>query len=164
LSVVLIHLPQWWIYQERMKADGYEGTTEQWLRRATLLSMVKDPLGYLTSVGLFAYRGMWFMQPSGLAGQIDPLTFYALSALSLLCLFGVFFGGLIAGNRILVAAFGLAAGVFIFHAALSHGLSRYNTPITPFVVIAAFWICVAVGSYLWRLREPAESSSQELAD
>jgi hypothetical protein len=164
LSVVLIHLPQWWIFQERMLAEGYDGTTEQWLRRATLLSMAKDPLGYLTSVGLFAYRGMWFMQPSGLASQIDPMTFYALSALSLLCLFGVFFGGLIAGNRDLVAAFGLAAGVFIFHAALSHGLPRYNTPITPFVVIAVLWICVAVGSSLLLLREPSESTKQELAD
>jgi hypothetical protein len=164
LSVVLIHLPQWGIFQERMKADGYEGTTEQWLRRATLLSMVKDPLGYLTSVGLFAYRGTWFMQPSGLAGRLDPLTFYALSALSLLCLFGVFFGGLIAGNKVLVAAFGLPVGAFIFHSALSHGLPRYNTPITPFVVIAVFWICVAVGSYLWRLRDPSESTKQELAD
>ena len=164
LSVVLIHLPQWGIFQERMKVDGYEGTTEQWLRRATLLSMVKDPLGYLTSVGLFAYRGTWFMQPSGLAGRLDPLTFYALSALSLLCLFGVFFGGLIAGNKVLVAAFGLPVGAFIFHSALSHGLPRYNTPITPFVVIAVFWICVAVGSYLWRLRDPSESTKQELAD
>ena len=83
--------------------------------------MVEDPLGYLTSVGLCPYRGMWFMQPSGLAGQLDPLTFYALSALSLLGLFSVFFGGLIAGNRVLVAAFGLAVGAFIFHSALSHG-------------------------------------------
>ena len=75
LSVVLIHLPQWGIFQERMQAEGYQGTTEQWLRRATLLSMVKDPLGYLRSVGLFAYRGMWFLQPSGLAGQLYPRPF-----------------------------------------------------------------------------------------
>ena len=164
LNVVLTHLPQWGIFDERMKAEGYEGTTEQWLRRTTLLSAVNHPLDYLLSVGLFAYRGMWFMQPSGFAGQLDPLTFYALSAISLVCLLGVFFGGLIAGNRVLVAAFGLAAGAFVFHAALSHGLPRYNTPMTPFVVIAVFWICVAFGRYLVRLRAPSQSSRHEVAD
>ena len=114
---------------------------------ARLLSVVNDPLNYLLSVGLFAYRGMWFMQPSGLAAQLDPLTFCALSAVSLLCLLGVFFSGLIAGDRILVAAFGLAAVAFFVHAALSHGLPRYNAPITPLVVVAVFWICVAFGRY-----------------
>ena len=42
LNVVLTHLPQWGIFDERMKAEGYEGTTEQWLRRTTLLSAVKS--------------------------------------------------------------------------------------------------------------------------
>lgn len=158
LNLVLDHLPQWWIFEARMKAEGYQGTVEQWLRRSILLSIMKDPLGYLESVGLFAYRGMWFMQPSGFAQQLDPLTFYALSALLLLCLLGVFFGGLIAGNRLLVATFGLAAGVFLFNSAFSHGLPRYNAPITPLVMIAAFWICVAVGRYLLRLREPSPSA------
>ena len=164
LSVVLTHLPQWGTFTERMKAEGYQGTSEQWLRRETLLSMVNDPLGYLLSVGLFAYRGMWFMQPSGFAGQLDPLTFYALSAISILCLLGVFFGGLIAGNRVLVAAFGLAAGAFAFHAALSHGLPRYNAPSTPLVIIAVFWICVALGRYLLALRELSQSARHEIAD
>lgn len=125
---------------------------------ARLLSVVNDPLNYLLSVGLFAYRGMWFMQPSGLAAQLDPLTFCALSAVSLLCLLGVFFGGLIAGDRILVAAFGLAAVAFFVHAALSHGLPRYNAPITPLVVVAVFWICVAFGRYLVCPRQPRQTT------
>jgi hypothetical protein len=152
------------LFHARMEAEGYAGTTEQWLRRSMLFSMVKDPLGYLTSVGLFAYRGMWFMQPSGMAGRLDPLTFYALSALSLFSLLGVFFGGLIAGNRVLVAAFGLAAGVFVFHAALSHGLPRYNAPSTPLVIIAVLWICVALGGYMLRLRERSQSIRHQFAD
>jgi hypothetical protein len=42
------------IFDERMKAEGYEGTTEQWLQRSTLLVAVNHPLGHLLSVGLFA--------------------------------------------------------------------------------------------------------------
>jgi hypothetical protein len=47
-------------------------------------------------------------ESSAIDGKTRSLTFYALSALSLLGLFGVFFGGLIAGNRVLIAAFGAA--------------------------------------------------------
>jgi hypothetical protein len=71
---------------------------------------------------------------------------------------------LVAGNRVLVAACGLAAGAFIFHSALSHGLPRYNAPITPLVIIAVFWICIALGRYLLRLREPSQNTRHELAD
>jgi hypothetical protein len=53
---------------------------------------------------------------------------------------GVFFGGLIAGNRVLVAVFGLAVGAFFFYSALSYGLPRYIAPNTPFAAIAVFWV------------------------
>ena len=77
---------QWLTFDSKRKAEGYEGTTEQWLRRKAILSAVNQPLEYLTSVGLSAYRGMWFMQPFGLAQRLDPMVFYALNALSFLCL------------------------------------------------------------------------------
>jgi hypothetical protein len=35
---------------------------------------------------------------------------------------------------------------------------------TPFVAIAVFRICVTVGRYLLRRREPTQSTRQELAD
>ena len=34
LSVVNVHLPQWQTFKTRMEAEGYDGTTEQWLRRS----------------------------------------------------------------------------------------------------------------------------------
>lgn len=149
---------QWVTFESEKNAEGYQGTTEQWLKRKAILSVVNHPLDYLASVGLFAYRGIWFMRPSGLAQRLDPMVFYALNALSLLCLLGVFFGGLIAGNRVLVGAFGLAVGAFIFYSALSYGLPRYSAPITPFAVIAVFWaLHYLAKSLLGWLRQPSQA-------
>ena len=76
LGIFLTHPEaQWRTFESKKNAEGYEGTTEQWLRRKAILSAVNQPLEYLASVGLFAYRGMWFMQPSGLAGRFDPMVF-----------------------------------------------------------------------------------------
>jgi hypothetical protein len=145
-------------FESEKNAEGYQGITEQWLKRKAILSVVNHPLDYLASVGLFAYRGIWFMRPSGLAQRLDPMVFYALNALSLLCLLGVFFGGLIAGNRVLVGAFGLAVGAFIFYSALSYGLPRYSAPITPFAVIAVFWaLHYLAKSLLGWLRQPSQA-------
>jgi hypothetical protein len=139
---------QWLTFESERKVEGYEGTTEQWLRRKTILSAANQPLEYLASVGLFAYRGIWFMEPAGVAQRIDPVVFYALNALSLICLLGVFFGGLIVGNKVLVGAFALAVGSFIFYSALSYGLPRYSAPMTPFAVIAVFWALHYLGKSL----------------
>jgi hypothetical protein len=53
-------------------------------------------------------------------------------------------GGLIARNKVLIAAFGLSAGAFLFHSALTHAIPRYNKPLTPVVIIAVLWLCVAL--------------------
>lgn len=157
LGIFLTHPEaQWRAFESKKNAEGYEGTTEQWLRRKAILSAVNQPLEYLASVGLFAYRGMWFMQPSGLAGRLDPMVFCALSAFSVLCLLGVFFCGFIAGNRELVAAFGLAVGAFFFYSALSYGLPRYSAPNTPFAIMAVFWAMHYLGTSLLSWRRPAQ--------
>jgi hypothetical protein len=141
------------IYKSRMEAEGYRGNEQPWLRRAILSSIVEHPLRYFSSVGVFAYRGMWFMRPSPLMPRIDPLSFYAFSALSVMCFLGVFFGGLIASNKTLIAAFGLGGGAFLLHSALTHALTRYNAPLTPLVIISTLWLCVAVWGLLRRPRE-----------
>ena len=141
------------IYKAKMQAEGYVGTTHSWLMRSAAVSVVEHPLRYLQSVGIFAYRGMWFMRPSGLMLRIEPMTFYALSALSVVCFLAVFFCGLIKGNTLLVAAFGLGVGAFLFHSALTHAITRYNAPLTPLVVISVLWVCVAAGRFLRRPRD-----------
>lgn len=159
LGIILSHPEgQWRSFENKKNAEGYDGTTEQWLRHKAVLSAINHPLVYLTSIGLFAYRGMWFMQPCGLAAQVDPLGFYGLSALFLLCLLGLFFGGLISGHKVLTATFGLAVLAFILYSALSYGLPRFNAPLTPFVILAVFWTLHS----LWRsLKEHVLPMSEE---
>jgi hypothetical protein len=135
-------------YRARMEAAGYKGSETSWVRRSAFISITEHPLRYLMSIGGFAYQGMWFMRPSGLATLLQPTTFYVLNAMSLLCFLGVFFGGLIARNSVLVAAFGLGAGAFMFHSALTHALPRFNAPITPLVIIAVLWLSLALGRNL----------------
>ena len=136
------------IYKTRMEAEGYRGDTKAWIRKSAVLSLVDHPLRYLLSIGIFAYRGMWFMQPSGQAAQLNPMTFCALSAISVLCLLGLFLGGLAARNEVLIAGFGLPAGAFIFHSALTHAIPRYNGPLTPFAIIAVLWLVVGLAQIL----------------
>ncbi len=143
------------IFKTRMRAEGFDGKTEQWLRRSALSSVVNHPLHYLQSIGVFAYRGMWFMEPAGFAAKLDPMTFYALSTILVLVFLGVFFGGLIARNRVLIAAFGLSAGACLFHSALTHAIPRYNKPIAPIVIIAVLWLCVALARRLMRRKPDA---------
>jgi len=140
------------IYKARMEAEGYKGNVKPWLRRAVFFSIVHDPLLYLQSVGVFAYRGIWFMHPSGLLKDLEPMTFYVLSAISVLCFLGVFLGGLIARNKELIAAFGMGAGAFLFHSALTHAIPRYNAPLTPLVIISVLWLCLVFVD-----RAPAET-------
>ena len=154
------------IYKSRMEAEGFSSVdTKRWLRSSLLSSVVNHPLNYLLSIGVFAYRGMWFMQPAGEASHLAPMTFYALSAISVLCFLGVFFGGLVARDKVLVAAFGLGAGAFLFYSALSHAIPRYNEPLTPLVIIAVLWLCVALGRghfaglLEWRKTEPGTAKS-----
>ena len=157
-GITFVKERRWEIYKSRMEAEGYRrGDKKKWLRNSVVSSVVNDPLRYFSSVGVFAYRGMWFMRPSGIASRLDPMTFYVMSALSVLCFLGVFFGGLVARNKVLIAAFGLGAGSFLFYSALSHALRRYNAPLTPLVIISVIWLCVALFSGLQQWRQSRRS-------
>jgi hypothetical protein len=92
------------------------------------------------------------MRPSGLLKGLGPIAFYALSAMSVFCFLGVFFWGLWARNKTLIAAFGLGAGAFFFHAALTHAIPRYNAPLTPLVIISILWLCFTLPRFLMRPR------------
>ncbi len=80
------------------------------------MTSIENPLRYVASIPVFAYKGMWFMHRPG------PL----LNLLMLLCFFGVFFGALFTRNQVLLAAFGLPAGLFFFISIFTHALTRYN--------------------------------------
>jgi len=118
------------IFKQRMEAEGYHGERERWIRRAALESAIRNPLRYVASVGVFAYKGMWFLRPGGIVFNV----------VAVVCFFALFFSALFAGNQLLVAAFGLPAGLFFFVSVFTHALTRYNAPITPFVIISILWL------------------------
>jgi hypothetical protein len=132
--VALSSKEKWETLSLRAKAKKYTGLRETWLKQAALEAALQDPLRYVASIGVFAYKGMWFMKR---AGELVNLV-------AVLCFFGVFFGALFTRNRILLAAFGLPAGLFFFVATFSHALTRYTSPITPFVVLSMLWLLDAV--------------------
>ena len=59
---------------------------------------------------------MWFMTRAG------P----QFNLIALLCFFGIFIGALFTRDQILLAAFGLPAGLFFFISIFTHALTRYN--------------------------------------
>jgi len=122
------------IFELRMKAEGYTGERERWLRRSALDSAMQNPLRYVASVAVFAYKGMWFFKQGGVLFNV----------VALLCFFAVFFGALFTDKQLLVAAFGLPAGLFFFISIFTHALTRYNAPITPFVIISGLWLLTAL--------------------
>jgi hypothetical protein len=123
------------IFKQRMSEDGYRGEAASWQRRAAIDYVIQHPLRYIASVGLFAYKGMWIIPYSG------PLLIAAVfNVMMILCFFGVVLRAILTGNRLLVAAFGLPAGLFLFTSSITHALNRYNAAITPFAIIAVLWL------------------------
>ena len=102
--------------------------------------VVEHPLRYVASIPVFAYKGMWFMTRAGTL----------LNLLALLCFFGVFFVALFTRNQVLLAAFGLAAGLFSFISIFTHALTRYNQPMTPFVILSVLWLVAALARAAYR--------------
>ena len=138
------------IVEQRMEAEGYHGERDSWVRRSAVDSAIQNPLRYIASVGVFAYKGMWFLRQGGALFNI----------VALVCFFAVFFGGLFSGKQLLVAAFGLPAGLFFFISIFTHALTRYNAPITPFVIISVLWLLTTVARKVWCsrwYRQPGEA-------
>jgi ABC-type multidrug transport system fused ATPase/permease subunit len=122
------------IVEQRMEAEEYHGERDSWVRRSVVDGAIQTPLRYIASVGVFAYKGMWFLRQGGALFNI----------VALVCFFAVFFGALFVGNQLLVAAFGLPAGLFFFISIFTHALTRYTAPITPFVIISVLWLLTAL--------------------
>ena len=127
-------------FAERIEAEGYQGGRSVWVKSKVFNYVVEHPLRYVASIPVFAYKGMWFMNRAG------PL----LTLLMLLCFFGVFFGALFTRNQILLAAFGLPAGLFFFISIFTHALTRYNQPMTPFVIFSVLWLIAALARIAYR--------------
>lgn len=118
----------------RMQADGFSGDRDEWLRHMAISYISEHPLRYIASIGVFAYKGMWFLGRAGTDFNI----------VAMLCFLGVFFWSVLSGNQKLFAAFGSGAGLYLFISAFTHALTRYNAPITPLVIIANLWLLVAI--------------------
>ena len=96
---------------------------------------IENPLRYIASIGVFAYKGMWFMARAGAL----------LNLMFLTCFFGVFFWALFNRNQVLISAFGLPTGLFFFISFFSHALPRYNMAMTPFVILSVLWFLTTLG-------------------
>ena len=121
---------KWTILAERMQAEGYQGDSQKWIKHAILNYAVQKPLRYIESIGVFAYKGMWFMRDGG----------WLFNLVALACFFGLFVGALVTRRQELVAAFGLPVGLFAFVSTFTHALTRYNAAMTPFVIISVLWL------------------------
>jgi hypothetical protein len=50
----------------------------------------------------------------------------------------------------MLAAFGLPVGLFFFIAIFTHGLTRYTSPMTPFVILSVLWLLAASARQAYR--------------
>src|SRR5262249_31039691 len=131
---------------ERMKAEGLEwneGNYEE-VRGEALDFVIQNPLRYVATIGVFAYKGMWFMKYSG--GWVA----IAFNAVAILCFLGVFLGAVAARNLTLVATFGLSAGSFLFMSMFTLAMTRFNAPIPPIVILSVLVLLVALGQSFFR--------------
>jgi hypothetical protein len=131
---------KWELLKERMVAEGYKGESGKWVKRAALDAAMQNPLRYIESIGVFAYKGMWFMTRAG------PM----FNLVAVLAFFGVFFAALVTRNQVLLAAFGLPAGLFFFISTFTHALTRYTMPMTPFVILSVLWLIAALARQAYR--------------
>ena len=56
---------KWETSNQRMTAEGFQGDKREWLKRSALDAALNNPLRYVESIGVFALKGMWFLQAGG---------------------------------------------------------------------------------------------------
>jgi hypothetical protein len=127
------------IFAERIKGEGYQGEQSSWVKSKFFNYVVEHPLRYIASIGVFGYEAMWFMPRAG-----------SFNLVALLCFFGIFFGALFTRDQVMLAAFGLPVGLFFFIAIFTHGLTRYTSPMTPFVILSVLWLLAASARQAYR--------------
>ena len=140
------------IFAQQMQAEGYTGSAEQWRRQMVMRYIAQHPLEYVASIPIFAYKGMGFMQNWG-------MIFNGLALLSFFC---VFLWAIFAGQQILVAAFGLGAGLFAFISVFTDAVVRYNSPMTPLVVVSVLWLAAAFFGHRAKTTKKKTLSAQNL--
>ena len=139
-QLAALKVDKWEIASGRAQAEGYNGPRDAWLKQAAFEAAMRNPLRYIASTAVFAYKGAWFMKRAGALFNL----------VAVMCFFGVFFGALLTGNRVLVAAFGLPVGLFFFISIFTHALTRYSSPITPFVILALLWLLATLSRRVYR--------------
>jgi hypothetical protein len=116
-------------FAARIANEKYQGDKSDWIKAKFLSYDAENPLRYVASMLVFASK--------------------AFNLVVLLCFFGVFFGALLMRQQVLIAAFGLPAGLFFFISLFSHALTRYNAAMTPFVILACLWFLVALARLVY---------------
>jgi hypothetical protein len=128
------------IFVGRMRAEGYSGDHDEWLKARAFKYVTEHPVRYVASIPLFAYKGLWFMDRAGsMVNFVGVVVF--------LC---IFFAALVTRNQTLLAAFGLPAGLYFFIALFTHALTRYTVAMTPFVILACLWLVYALSCAAYR--------------
>jgi hypothetical protein len=153
-SYIQLKKNRWKIFQERMEAAGvrFSGKyrAEPWLTRDAVSYYLNNPDRYVLSCLLFAYRGMWFLDGATLAGghaHVETAVIF-INGIGVVVLIATVLWAVLRRDALLVAAFGLAAGSFLFYSLLTHNIPRYSDPIAPFLFICLFWWIVAAGKSL----------------
>jgi hypothetical protein len=139
--------------EQRMKAEGFAGDKDEWVRRVARNFVIKHPLRYIGTIGVFAYKGAGFMSDPKVAASIglNRTTLIILNAVGVLCLLGIFLSALAVKDQVLTAAFGVGAGSFLFMAMFTQALARFNAPITPLVILSLLWLLTQFVSLVSRL-------------
>ncbi len=129
------------LIEQLLERQGYQGDHSKWIRQQIVHYVAANPIRYVASIPVFAYKGMWFMTSIGW-----PFNFAAI-----LCFLAVFCAALVTRDQLLLAAFGLPAGLFLFLSIFTHALTRYTSPMTPFVVLSMLWVASALARRAYHL-------------
>ena len=116
-------------FAELREAEGNRAHN-QWIKSTFVQYVIENPVRYIASIGVFAYKAIWCMPRAGAALNFIFVTYF----------FGLFFCALFNRNQVLIAAFGLPAGLFFFISFFTHALSRYTMAMTPFIIVSVLWL------------------------
>jgi hypothetical protein len=90
-----------------------------------------NPLGHLKTSLSFAWRGMWVFESKSVNLIVELLNVFAWVSFLVLVIRSFF-----RRRDAIFVALLLPAGMLLFHALLTHNITRYNAPLLPFLVIA----------------------------
>ena len=142
---------RWQIYRAEMEKAGVQfrgrNKAQGWLAREGLKRYVSDPVALVGWIPVYAMRGSFFL----FDGISTSIIYVHLTVFLILNFLVVSLVSLFRSRVETCAVFLLALGLYLFHAMFTHGLSRYNEPIVPFVWLALVYTVSYLGDLVGRL-------------